>query len=126
MLFALKSGQNFCSGWNSRSPSKSQNLIRTWLETVIVTIEFRKYPAKLKIFRLKSGQNFRSGSLGVLQNFKNWLETGMVGKSLRKKSWKCHFCQNLEGSTANFRESEMNLKKKMGINCKTLQVKKNL
>ena len=28
MLFALKSGQNFHSGWNSRSPSKSQNLVR--------------------------------------------------------------------------------------------------
>ena len=75
------------------------------------------------LFKSKSGQNFRSGSLGVLQNFKNWLETVMVGKSLRNKSWKCHFCQNLEGSTANFTESEMNLKRKMGINCKTLQVK---
>ena len=78
MLFALKSGQNFRSGWNSRSPSKSQNLVRTWLETVIVTIEFRNYPAKLKLFGLKSGQNFRSGSPGVLQNFKNWLETVIV------------------------------------------------
>ena len=63
------------------------------------------------LFKSKSGQNFHSGSLGVLQNFKNWLETVMVGKSLRKKSWKCHFCQNLEGSTANFTEFEMILKK---------------
>ena len=46
--------------------------------------------------------------LGVIQN---WLETVMVGKSLRNKSWKCHFWQNLEGSTANFTESEMILKK---------------
>ena len=34
----------------------------------------------------------------------------MVGKSLRNKR-KCHFCQNLEGSTTNFTESEMVLKK---------------
>ena len=33
---AKKSCQNFRSGWNSRSPSKSQNLVSTWLETVIV------------------------------------------------------------------------------------------
>ena len=30
------------------------------------------------VFTSKSGQNFRSGSPGVLQNFKNWLETVIV------------------------------------------------
>ena len=61
---------------------------------------------------IKNGQNFPSGSPGVLQNFKNLLKTVMVRKSLRNQIWKCHFCQNPGGSTANFTESEMVFKKK--------------
>ena len=34
--------------------------------------------AKKKLFALKSGHNFCSGSPGVLQYFKNWLETVVV------------------------------------------------
>ena len=64
-------------------PVPLETLVRTWLETVIVTIEFRNYPAKLKLFGLKSGQNFCSGSLGVLQNLKNWLETAIVTREFQ-------------------------------------------
>ena len=99
-LFALKSGQNFCSG----SPGVLQNF-KNWLETVIVWREFRDYQVKLKLFVLKRGQNIRS------ENFKNLLKPVTVKKSLRNQIWKCHFCQNLGGLTANFTESEMVSKK---------------
>ena len=35
------------------------------------------------LFKSKSGQNFRSGSPGVLQNFKNWLETVIVTREFQ-------------------------------------------
>ena len=32
-----------------------------------------KISVKLKLFALKPGSNFRFGSLGVIEDFKNWL-----------------------------------------------------
>ena len=50
-----------------------------------------------------------------VKNFKNWLETVTVRKSLKNQSWKCHFCQHLGRSpvnvTGNWNVFEKNIKK---------------